>query len=360
MFVQYIILVRHGSREKVYAKPRRVHKLENTDNKPRAPHGHRIADRSKPGRPASLSLAGWLAEALALRGIEVWHVLHSHHQHAKETAEAYLEALRPQELCRYNLLCKPDQRLDVETFWNDLEAHSRLKEQIIATPNGRALMICGHQPQLTWIAGAFLERPVPLPLRQSEAACLKIVPRPQLLWAISDYHQKTIDELKEKIKSKMNVAVFFAGFISLLLGVILGQIGWPMTRQDWPWVLFDYFGTASVLLAVALCVATTFAYDRLMMPTIFWAGEPRRIDEDPPTWTVQRPPSQTHWILYFSMVRIWKRLFIPAVVAFFAGLTCILIGLIEPPLVMMLALLAIPLLSWRAYCFLCPDLGFDD
>jgi len=373
MFVQYIILVRHGSRQKAYNRPRRTHNLENADYKRGTVHGHQSADPGKPGRPASLSLAGWLAEALALHNIEVWHVLHSHQEHAKETAEAYLQALRPQGLCWYNLRCQADGCLNPEISWHDLKTVSKVKGKIAATINGRALMICGHQPQLTWIANAFLGRSDPLPLRQSEAACLKIAPRPQLIWAIAGYHKETMSELRAKVQSKMNVAMFFAGFISLLLGVLFTKAdGWPVGTQDRIWALFHYFGTASALLSVGLCVGAIFAYDRLMMPTLFWGGKPRNIDEDTHgliatlrqligfTPIVRRPPSQAHWVIHSNMVQIWDKLFKPAVVSFFIGLSCILIAVMKPPILPALVLAGVLLLSFGVYRILRPELGFDD
>lgn len=362
--VQYLILVRHGSREKGYDSERGQHRLEEANYKPKERHEYKVADRTKPGRSKSLSLAGWLAETLKIDGIKVSYVLYSSQKHAEETATAYLEALQPQKLCTDPIPQHSDPGLNPELFWNakkQTDSQQPFENWIIkAKENKQALLICGHQPQLTWIANAWVRRSYTLPLRQSEAALIQLVPRAQTLWAISADNHESVLELKDKIKSKMDVAKFFAGFISLLLAISFSQFENLSINTSRDQFSLIYAGVFFVLLSLGLCVATLFAYDRLLMPSLFWSGNHTRAGARQPRWVVRRPPSAVHWVLYSNMVRAWKWLFVPAVLAFFIGLSAFLIAVLGLSLVTLGIVLLALLIPVFANIFLRPNLGFDD
>ena len=141
------------------------------------------------------------------------------------------------------------------------------------------------------------------------------------------------EQLRDKIKSKMDVAKFFAGFITVFLGVAFNsssllndhiRVVWYGARAG---VLF-------ILAALAFSVAAMFTYDGLLMPPM--AGEEK------PTDTILRR----------KMVKAWDWFFVPAVLAFFIGLFGFLIALMQPSWRMILVLVipfVIPWLIYRLY-----------
>ena len=84
--------------------------------------------------------------------------------------------------------------------------------------------------------------------------------------------EKTYELLRDKIKSKMDVAKFFSGFISILLGITLKDV---LTNSD-PVSSFSMYwrigGLTLIVFSVGLAVAALLAYDRLLMPPKFWSG----------------------------------------------------------------------------------------
>jgi hypothetical protein len=113
--------------------------------------------------------------------------------------------------------------------------------------------------------------------------------------------EELANQLREKIESKMDVAKFFAGFITLLIGILLEKKG--LTS------LWSRFGIAFLTSSLAFCTAALFAYDRLLMPMKYWSAldEQNRKDgrfEDKPR---------------DDMVRSWLWFFFPAVLCFGIG-----------------------------------------
>jgi hypothetical protein len=72
----------------------------------------------------------------------------------------------------------------------------------------------------------------------------------------------TNDELREKIKSKMEVGKFFAGFITFLIGFLLKDLS---TRH-----LFAKIGIVCLAASIGFCIAAVFAFDSLLMPRKYW------------------------------------------------------------------------------------------
>lgn len=359
--VQYVILVRHGSRDKPYDEPRSKHALEHAPYQPTHKSGYHLAERSTPGVPASLSLAGWLAEAMLLYHIKVREVWHSPHCHAKQTAEAYVKALEPQNLCCPGVALQQKCVLDPEVFWRDKENHTKVCDEMTrrSTENEEALLICGHQPQLTRIGQRLTGRKDPLPLRQSEAACVQLKPRRQLLWAISNADEETTENLRDKIKSKMDTSKLLVGLFSVVLGILLANIRTIVSTSPAP--IVPYCGAFCILLSLALAFAAFFGYDRLLMPPVFWSGKPFDLPDRSPKWGIRRPPSPVHWVLYTNMVRIWKGLFIPSVFAFILGVLGLFLDQIRVVSwwgYVLVAVGAVGVLWW--YCHFQPMLGSDD
>ncbi len=382
--VQYVLLIRHGSRQKPHDVIRHHHHLENHECDAQADK----RGKRSPGRPLSLSLGGWLAETLRLYDIEVVDAIHSPEKHVIETEQAFLESLRPQGRCASKFLKgRPDLRLAPLSFWHNQEQdgslmeistppangqtptfHTDLAKQIAAqaTQNGKALMITGHQPQLTWLAQALTRKQRPLPLDQSEVACIQLAPhdgkgakRPFLLWAISKQAPEVEQYLRDKIKSKMDVAKFFAGFIAVLLGFVLQEIG-SLTEQSGIYSTLAYLGTLLVLLALGFAIAGIFAYDKLLMPSLFWSGSPMCVSTDGHDHNLRRPPTQSHWVLYFAMIRIWRGLFVPAVVALYLGIVLLLVAKAKIQICWSVTGALPALIVVAVACWVDPRMGFDD
>lgn len=364
---QYVLLIRHGERDKPYDLDRADHTITSSDYVPTLiSQGHRIADREMKGRPRTLSLAGWVAEVLAQRNITVCAAFSSPHLHAQQTTEAYLEALNPQGLYIGEPFFTDDQ-LKPEAFWFLPRSYWKTLRAVKQANNRQAILICGHQPHLTWIANWITGRSQPLPLGQSECVCLSLPKKGlihrngHILWAVSATNEKLTKRLIDKIKSKMDIAKFFVGFITLMLGIVLRNVRFETqpTLSDW----VGFVGAFAVLIAGALSACTMLAYDQLLMPSNFWGGRARRQSDYVQAGVPQRPPSQTHWVLYAAMVRIWHRLFIPAVLLLGVGTAAIAYSLVKPPISLTLAASGIAillLLVWIHYSMSSPALGFDD
>jgi formate hydrogenlyase subunit 3/multisubunit Na+/H+ antiporter MnhD subunit len=114
-------------------------------------------------------------------------------------------------------------------------------------------------------------------------------------------------ELREKIKSKMAVAKFFAGFITFLTGFLLKE----RCFDDLP----SRIGVLFLVSAIGFCIAAVFAYDRLLMPRKYWLS----LHED--AETEGRFQNEIHR----NMTQSWKVLFVPAVVCFAIGFVFVIV-----------------------------------
>jgi hypothetical protein len=178
----------------------------------------------------------------------------------------------------------------------------------------------GHQPTLGYIAYKFTR--APYPLARSEIMCIAVDDKKRgiLKWVLSPTDNKVVNELRDKIKSKMDVAKLLSGFITVGVGFLLtslvddqriGFLG--------PGVWAAYVSAALFFVSIGLYIATMYAYDSLLMPSKFW-GEAPQNKSNRPKWIVGRPPSSIQWVLYQNMIRIWSHLFTPATICVLAGL----------------------------------------
>jgi hypothetical protein len=145
-----------------------------------------------------------------------------------------------------------------------------------------------------------------------------------LRWAITPRDDEALKSLHEKIKGKMESAKQLAAVITLLLGGLLAVLldnskwaGLAKVQTELP-APFDYSGQGAVqaafgllVAAVALYLMTMYAYDRLLMPTRFWAELPPRRSGRlrGGSWLPRRPPSSSAWVVYRNMMRTWYTLF---------------------------------------------------
>ena len=118
-------------------------------------------------------------------------------------------------------------------------------------------------------------------------------------------NDKTYELLREKIKSKMDVTKFFAGFISIVFGIMLKD-SIASLHPDTSSLLWLIAGMSLIVFSLGSTVAALFAYDRLLMPPRFLEGS-NRIEA-------------INDAVKLHMVKAWSALFVPAVASFFGAL----------------------------------------
>lgn len=190
--------------------------------------------------------------------------------------------------------------------------------------DSNAVMVIGHQPLLSVLAGTLVRRSVPwltnsIPLARGEVACLagrsngEAFHAWRLLWTIAPSDEKSTAALRDKITAKMQVAgilgsVIATGLVLLLQGIVDRPGSEPSATTA-----LHYAAAAALFVAVWLYLSTVYACDRLLMPTRFW-GEARNPADLPrrPPWLVWRPPGSDAWIIYQNMLHVWRWQFVPA------------------------------------------------
>ena len=114
----------------------------------------------------------------------------------------------------------------------------------------------------------------------------------------------------------------------------------------------------SLFSAAVLYLITMYAYDRLLMPTRFWAES---IKASSPRWLPQRPPSSSLLVLQVNMMRIWKYLFTGANILVglsLAGFSFVVMR--ADPAEYCLGILALGLIIYLYYRWAKPRLGAED
>jgi len=263
-----------------------------------------------------------------------------------------------------------------------------------------AVLIVGHQPQLGQLAdelsrhkgwvGYRRRRRLRVPLRHGEVACLAFEePRrgrtwrpkdrnvpwwwrqrlryraPRVAWTISPADQDALDDVRDKIRSKLETAKLLGGVITVVLAALLALL-----FDDKKWTALSPLRQAGarasaglLLAAVALYLATVYAYDGLLMPPRFWAELSPRDPLRPSrrgSWLVRRPPSSSAWLLYQNMQRAWWGLFTPATAC--VGIALILLALVitrASGWVVLASLALLALVAWPIAWFR-PVLGSED
>ena len=171
-----------------------------------------------------------------------------------------------------------------------------------------------------------------LPLGGSEAACLELQDgkAAALIWMLTEKSSDLLADLKEKIKSKYDVAKFFLGAFVVNTGFVLSGEVWKVSNPFSKGLVFA--GFFLTLVALALTAATLLSYDALLMPKEFWTGSSAENQGDrqhrrPNKWSVQRPPSQAQIVLFYEMVHVWKVFFLPALFCALAAVFAFLVAL---------------------------------
>lgn len=355
---RFVVLVRHASREKRWDQPESEHQMKNWG----ITSPGKKADFEKEGRPLTYALAGRLCDELEnwqVGGVEK--ILHSEHTVARQTAKIYAEVLK--ERNRFEVELCPSPKITPRNYdYNHIRQEIEVFEHSSAdSADKRAYIIVGHQPHLTHIGQALLldrrsylaqtigkfsisrkllHNTLPgnlLPLGGSEAACLQLDNEPQLLWLLTVKPKNLLNDLKDKVKSKYDVAKFFLGAFVVNTGLILSALIWgqssPLSDAHPVDLALAGFAIAMILVSLAFTAATLFSYDGLMMPPEFWSessegdGGPRWTVERPPRWSVGRPPSQATVVLLYEMMHVWQTFFIPAIASAFAAVGVLIVAL---------------------------------
>ena len=429
---RYVLLVRHA------ARARKWHQSENDQSiKDWRTVEHwftyeaesHSAD-SKPGLSRTYGLTGQLCDEFESKGIKVGQILCSGHKVAMQTAEVFASVLKHRKLRNSPLawfaahpVLTPKEGRNLGRQQDDKDTRDLMKMVLdfgrpqnnkIETEKGDlALVLIGHQPQLTTIARHLLDKSLQtwwlrpwfkfrnifpnnclpanvLPLGNSEIACIQLGANPRLLWLLTEKPNDLLIELKAKIASKYDVAKFFLGALVVGTGLTLNEAIWKL--PDAIDKLIAGAGAFAALVSLGFTAATLFSYDRLLMPQDFWLGDGKALESHwwslvrrlrgthiagkPPRWTVSRPPSQAHLMLFYEMVHTWTHFFIPAIVSAFTALGLLVVAMADkssrevsavepvpikwiPGTLLGIALLAF-VIGFIVYYLWKPRLGFDD
>jgi hypothetical protein len=236
---------------------------------------------------------------------------------------------------------------------------------------GDATLVVGHQPQLSWIADGLLaagrlRQGPPVPIDRAGLVCVALEGgRARLAWAISFDDREVAQQVREKIRLKMDTAKLLTGALTLGLTVIFGVL---FDKDQ-----FEGLGARSwavqvsavlLMAAAALYFATMYAYDGLLMPDRFWGerrpASRRRWFNRGRGWLVDRPPSSAAWVLYQNMMRVWRNLFGSASLLVGAGIALLGYGALrlEPGQALMLVVPAVVIALWVRWSR--PVLGSED
>jgi len=251
------ILVRHAKREVRWDKPEDQHRMAGWEYQPPNPmssfdekdeKGKNKDEKGKSGFTLTYALAGRLCDQLLADKSAIKKIIHGNHRVAEQTALVYKKVLETRQVNRR--VIGDGGRIEVEVKDCDSldpgryskEDMERIKADLESEDGddrrpGRtvtfAYVLVGHQPALTTIARLWLQRrfrsALPfqtLPIEGSEAACLALGGNPRLLWLITNKQKPLMDDLKDKIKSKYDVAKFFLGAFVVNTGLILNAGVW--------------------------------------------------------------------------------------------------------------------------------------
>lgn len=313
---RYILLLRHGA----------VNRSSNILAREQSLAGEGKEDTTQIAR-ALAEVLNELPDEGQIRIGQVWRGTYSH---VTQTAAIMMDALEQhidsdgQRLSDGETLLKED--FDPSNFGPyenkgvQVSCARELKAQLDAWEDSgdgsNAILVAGNQPLLGWIGFELLKES--MPIGRSEVVCLSSRSsndKWSLLWSLAPKDDETAKLLREKIKSKMDIAKLLGAFVIAIFGLIFGVLLGGNTLEDLEssQQVFLYISAALFLFSIGMYFASMYAYDGLLMPTRFWASKPPKAKR--PGWLVWRPPSSSTRVLYQNMVRIWNYLFTPATIS---------------------------------------------
>lgn len=370
---KYLLLMRHGSHE---------------SSKPSSSEQCRQRKLSEKGEKDTKEVSEGLAEVLlALDGdkdlkISIGAVCHAETSEVIATLDVVKNILSERSDRLHCNIGLPKgehvKELDPSVFktYINTESHIKFVKYLAEIFSGfgdkNAVLVIGHQPFLGWVTHEVVGKAIPID--RSELLCIalkNIHPnkrlRGYLQWVLSPSDEITRTEIKEKIKSKMEISKFLSVFISTALVFLLGSI----IDKDkveylgkYIWAL--YTSTGLLFISISLYLASMYAYDRLLMPVRFWGeAPPPKKHRKRPLWLVWRPPSSSVWVLYQNMMRIWCYLFTPATYIALLGILFLAISVFRPEQpVTIMTIIGIVLtgliLFWFYYRHFGPRVGSED
>jgi phosphohistidine phosphatase SixA len=353
---RFLIFVRHARRKRSASTREEKQRMDGWPSNQSPSQAIDELDgksKRKSGWQTTLDVAMSLAEWAEAEKVRVTHIFYSTHEVARQTAKVYAAALCRREAAvlaplpwlspeksRWSTRQEIQEQLDKLRKCPPLPRPKRASPDTVTKTNesdtdprreGQAIILVGHQPHLTRIANVVLQRfALPLPLGSSEAACVGLTPRRRLRWLLTEKPDSLASEIKDKLKSKVEIAKFFLGALAVNAGLLVNTGVWSGVGREQLWVLA--FGALFILIGLLLAIATLFGYDTLSMPSAFWAEtthfDQRKKDRVPPRHTVFRPPSEATVLLFYEMIKIWKRFFLPALGFSVAGVALFLMTLV--------------------------------
>jgi len=167
-----------------------------------------------------------------------------------------------------------------------------------------AILLVGHEPAIGWLLDGIDQ---PISLVAGEVVCLarEASTRDEwhVWWMLTPSKAAAIDQLREKIESKMTLLSVLAGFTL----AVTGQVLIDLPKETGPRLLASGAAVCFVV-AAATYFCTLLAYDQLMMPPRFWrGGAPAATPRGPlGPGVVARPPSSAGIVLFQQMTAVWK------------------------------------------------------
>ncbi|HEX8864892.1 MAG TPA: histidine phosphatase family protein [Lentzea sp.] len=295
----HVLLFRHG----------------RTDGRPDV--SERDRGLSEQGREQVEQVARRLAEHLALHQdeIEVSDLVHGDYDQVKQTVMRIRSAMVAEGVPlpgRQESTAALNPRSFAAAKGEAPRDVADLRKGMRNATGNQALLVVGHEPQLSQIARALVRRRFGGAVCETPSAGVTCISRvagksaPQVHWVIEPSNPEVTELLRKKIASKIDVAKVFGGVVTLLLGFVLNLIVSTRKPGAEPLDLSITLSAAALAAGLVLYVSTLYGLDSLLMPPRFWTSSGR--DRRRPL----RPPSSADLVLQQNMIGIWNRRFTPA------------------------------------------------
>jgi hypothetical protein len=168
-----------------------------------------------------------------------------------------------------------------------------------------AILLVGHEPAIGWLLDGWIDQPISLVAGEVVCLAREASTRDEwhVWWMLTPSKAAAIDQLREKIESKMTLLSVLAGFTL----AVTGQVLIDLPKETGPRLLASGAAVCFVV-AAATYFCTLLAYDQLMMPPRFWrGGAPAATPRGPlGPGVVARPPSSAGIVLFQQMTAVWK------------------------------------------------------
>lgn len=174
---------------------------------------------------------------------------------------------------------------------------------------------------------------------------------------------RTEDQLRQKIASKMSVSTFLAGFNFTALNLVLGlskpySAGESSVLGIPPGTWAD-LGAVLFFSSTVLFVATVYSYDRLLMPPEYWRRTELRSRRKTAfvRWYLGKLGEPQDSLIYGYMLLAWSAVFIPGTFLALLGTIAMFAAFLSPGVLLVVVGVAVALAIY--YVVLRPELGLD-